>query len=503
MVKKMKNNYLIYLVSFFSGFLSLSLEIIWMRIISFAGMSVPQAFSYTLALFLVGIAIGASIGKKICRKNKKIDSVTIGYVFFIASIVDICLIIMAFLVAKTSIFILISGFFIIICATTRGVIFPLVHHLGTQDKKTGSQISNVYFSNVFGSALAPLLISFIALDYINTQQVYLLICFISLIVSMICLNSKKIKISVFVVCFLLFFTMMLPERIFYELSRNSYQVDKYPVQIIENKHGFIQIYKDKIVFGANVYDGKLNTNIFHNSNGIDRAYLLPILKPDAENILVIGLSTGSWVKVLSMMPNIKKITVIEINPAYLELIKSDPIVSDILKDKRIEIIFDDGRKWVKKNNNNKYDIILINTTWHWRAYASNLLSKDFLSILKNVMHQDSILFYNTTQSADAYFTASKTYPYVYKYKFMLLSSMRPIKLEKKDRIQESLCKLVRYSNQTPIFSTREECSIAANIILSTPLISYEDIIFSEFSNHEPEIITDDNMITEYKYGKGL
>lgn len=252
-----------------------------------------------------------------------------------------------------------------------------------------------------------------------------------------------------------------------------------------------------------MYDGKLNTNIFHNSNGIDRAYLLPLLKPDAENILVIGLSTGSWVKVLSMMPNIKKITVIEINPAYIELIKYDPIVSDILKDKRIEIVFDDGRKWVKKNNNKKYDIILMNTTWHWRAYASNLLSKNFLSTLKNVMHQDSILFYNTTQSADAYFTASKTYPYVYKYKFMLLSSMRPIKLEKNERIQENLCKLVRYSNQIPIFSTREECSIAANIILNTPLISYENIIFSEFSNHEPEIITDDNMVTEYKYGKGL
>ena len=67
----MKNNHLVYIVSFFSGFLSLSLEIIWMRIISFAGMSVPQAFSYTLALFLIGIAIGANIGKKLCKNSNK------------------------------------------------------------------------------------------------------------------------------------------------------------------------------------------------------------------------------------------------------------------------------------------------------------------------------------------------------------------------------------------------------------------------------------------------
>ncbi len=67
--KNMKNNYLIYLISFFSGFLSLAQEIIWMRLISFAGMSVPQTFSYTLALFLLGIAVGAQIGKSICSKN--------------------------------------------------------------------------------------------------------------------------------------------------------------------------------------------------------------------------------------------------------------------------------------------------------------------------------------------------------------------------------------------------------------------------------------------------
>jgi len=65
----MKNNHLIYLVSFFSGFLSLAQEIIWMRLISFAGMTVPQTFSYTLALFLMGIACGASIGKSICKKK--------------------------------------------------------------------------------------------------------------------------------------------------------------------------------------------------------------------------------------------------------------------------------------------------------------------------------------------------------------------------------------------------------------------------------------------------
>ena len=88
---KMNRNTMIYAVSFFSGFLSLAQEIIWMRLISFVGMSVPQTFSYTLALFLIGIASGAHIGKKICQKNKNIKIDFLGQIFIFAAIVDLLL----------------------------------------------------------------------------------------------------------------------------------------------------------------------------------------------------------------------------------------------------------------------------------------------------------------------------------------------------------------------------------------------------------------------------
>lgn len=102
----------------------------------------------------------------------------LGKFFMLAAIVDIILIALVYLFTKNfNISILFLGLCVFICASVRGIIFPLVHHVGTAQSKTGAQISNVYFSNVFGSALAPILISFIALDYLNTQQVYLLICF--------------------------------------------------------------------------------------------------------------------------------------------------------------------------------------------------------------------------------------------------------------------------------------------------------------------------------------
>ncbi|MGA8883148.1 MAG: fused MFS/spermidine synthase [Acinetobacter sp.] len=499
----MKNNKIIYIISFFSGFLSLAQEIVWMRLISFVGMSVPQTFSYTLALFLIGIAIGAHIGKKFCKKNQNLKVDFLGKIFFIAVVTDIFLIL---LVYTYSYFfapsILLLGLCVIICAAVRGIIFPMVHHIGTAVSKTGSQISNVYFSNVFGSALAPLLIGFVALDFLNTQQVYFLICMLTLFVASMCVKNKKIKLSYLVFIIVPGVLMILPEKIFHEFSKNSYQENLYPNFILENKHGIIQIYndrKDKIVFGANVYDGKLNTNIFHNSNGIDRAYLITALKPKAENVLVIGLSTGSWAKVLSLMPSIKKMTIIEINPNYVELIKMYPEVKGLLDDPRVEIVVDDGRKWLKKNDEKKFDIILMNTTWHWRAYSSNLLSQNFIKIIYDRLSENGLVFYNTTQSMNAYTTAHQVFPYVYQYKYFVLGAKQEQHFDLY-QLTKNLCLLKEPLSKVQKFSNEEECLKAAKVINENSLIPYEHI---EFNHRNLEVITDDNMITEFKYGKGL
>lgn len=502
----MNKNKIIYAVSFFSGLLSLAQEIIWMRLISFVGMSVPQTFSYTLALFLIGIAFGANIGKKICQKNNNIEVDFLGKVFIFSALVDFILLGGIYFLAQfMNLSVLILGICVFICALVRGVVFPIVHHLGTHYVKTGAQISNVYFCNIFGSALAPLLISFIALSFLNTQQVYLLVCLITCIIGILCINSSRHQYLAIGLSGLMIFMLSQPERIFHEISKNSYRLNLYPSEILENKHGIVQIYDDhddQVVFGANVYDGKFNTNIFHNTNGIDRAYLLAALQPKAEHILVIGLSTGSWAKVLSYLPHAKKITIIEINPAYISMIKKNSMVQDLLLDDRVEIIIDDGRKWLKKSDKKDFDIILINTTWHWRAYGSSLLSQDFLKIIKNKLDDKGVFLYNTTKSIDAYETASSIFPQVYKYKFMVLAAFRSLSFEE-NKISKSLCQLKNNVNNKMIFKDNFECDAAAKIIIQQGLINYNQLDLSKNIGRKPEIITDNNMIVEYKYGKGL
>lgn len=501
------NQFLIYLLSFFSGFLSLSLEVVWVRMISFSVYSVPQAFSYTLAIFLVGISVGAWFGKQIC-KRRSVDTPLIGQFFLLAGILDLILIALAYPLMNLEImpFAYIAAIFIFVSAAVRGVIFPTVHHLGTEKSKSGKQISNVYFANVAGSALSPVLIGFVVLDFLSTQQVYILICIASVAIAVVCQTRffKTKTLLMTLTMLLMCFTLFIPEKIFHRLSEHVGMPLK---TLVENKHGFIQVYdnqkeKDDEVYGANVYDGKFNTNLFHNTNGIDRAYWLPALQNGVKKVLVVGLSTGSWVRVLSAMPEVEEIIVIEINPDYVKLIQNYAQVAPILRDKRIQIVVDDGRKWLRKHPDTQFDMVLMNTTWHWRAYASNLLSRDFLSLVKPHLKNHGIFAYNSTGSREVFATALSVYPQVYKYKNFVYAMKQPLDiLENQDinRVKGNLARLRWAETQQAVFADDEQLSQAL------AEMTKEDKFQLQTPEMHPniEIITDDNMITEFKYGMGM
>src|SRR5258705_5113462 len=59
-------------LSFVIGFLSLSIEIVWVRIIGFGYETLPPAFSFVLACYLVGIALGAALGKRLCERTQNL-----------------------------------------------------------------------------------------------------------------------------------------------------------------------------------------------------------------------------------------------------------------------------------------------------------------------------------------------------------------------------------------------------------------------------------------------
>jgi SAM-dependent methyltransferase len=126
---------------------------------------------------------------------------------------------------------------------------------------------------------------------------------------------------------------------------------------------------------------------------------------------MIGLASGSWAQVIANHPEVEKLTVVDINPGYLQLIPKYKVVASLLHNPKVTIVIDDGRRWLVRNPEAAYDVIVMNTTYNWRSNTTNLLSVEFLQLAHRHLSPGGVLFYNTTYSARAQFTGVAVFPY--------------------------------------------------------------------------------------------
>ena len=169
-------------------------------------------------------------------------------------------------------------------------------------------------------------------------------------------------------------------------------------RIDENRHGVITVTQDGRIFGGGIYDGAFSVDLVEDRNMIVRPYSISAFHENPKNVLMIGLSSGSWAQVVANHPQVETMTVIDINPGYVDLIADYDAVSSVLENPKVDVVIDDGRRWLNRNPDRKFDFIVMNTTYHWRAHATNLLSVEFLELLRNHLNPGGAAIYNTTDS---------------------------------------------------------------------------------------------------------
>lgn len=286
------------------------------------------------------------------------------------------------------------------------------------------------------------------------------------------------------------------------LAKHDYQPELTFGDLVENRSGVVAVLKDGTVFGGGIYDGRFNTDLINDTNGIFRAFAIAGMHPKPTNVLVIGLSSGSWTQVLANNPAVKDITAVEINPGYLSLISKHPQVQSLLLNPKAHIVTDDGRRWLVSHPGRKFDFILMNTTFNWRANASNLLSREFLTLLRSHLNPGGIAFYNTTWSDEAVATGLSVFPYALRVTDFLAVSDSPFTLDKNLWKQELATYQIDghpvFHLSNPAHQKRFEEVLDQPDELNSPNGVYEsrDSMLKRLAN--APLITDDNMGTEWK-----
>ncbi|MBK8742662.1 MAG: methyltransferase domain-containing protein [Betaproteobacteria bacterium] len=272
-------------------------------------------------------------------------------------------------------------------------------------------------------------------------------------------------------------------------------------QVVENRSGIVHVVRNEkggdSTFGGNLYDGRLNTDLRINSNGIHRVFVLSGLHASPRRVLVIGLSSGAWTSILSRMPGVEHIDVVEVNPGYLEVIKRYELVSGILHDPAIAIHIDDGRRWLRRNGDARYDLIVMNTTWHWRAYSTNLLSVEFLKEMKRHLRPGGIAMYNGTGSPDVVYTAAQVFSFVRKYDTFVYVADHDFLAA----LNANRDRIWRYGPpNAPVFDplAAEDRKAIDDMFGGRRFETVAEV--ARIARRPLEVISDDNLLPEYKYG---
>jgi spermidine synthase len=511
---------LVWFISAVAGFVSLGMEITWMRVAGFYDGNTPQMFGQILGLFLLGIVFGAMLGKRFSQlaADKSQCAQYGALALLLGGIVDCASPSVVALVGKSHWTFSTMAILVLMTATLKAVVFPIVHHLGSDiaDGSTGRSVSRVYFFNIVGSCIAPLLVGFFALDWLGSQRTMIGVgaLAIGLAIVWAACSSARYRLLWPVGLVLAATIVSLAPRTETMLHALA-KTDRNGVEwLLENRHGVIHVTsgKDRVpaVLGGNAYDGMMTTDPVSNLNMTHRLYWLTALHPGPERVLVIGFSGGAWTEILRHFPTVKQIDVVEINKGYIDLVKEKAPYRELLNDPRITFHFDDGRRWLRANPDRQFDLIVMNNTFHWRAYSTNLLSREVMLILKEHMTPRGLLAFNATGSPDALATAAVVFPHAYRWvqsNFIYAANwdFRTLELP---AARDRLIRLVQAMPETNHYSP-EKVGEVVDKWLHTSLLNDGSHgksawilkVQQQLLSERPlEVITDRNMIVEYRYG---
>lgn len=504
-----------------TGFIALAYEVVWYRLYSFASGSKATIFAQLLAFYLFGIAYGSLKVRDACVKGLGND---LRRTLAACSQVVLLGAIAAFLLGPAlahwlAHFAIIPMLPVFVGAALLGAAFPLLSHAAIDPaQKAGRGVSLLYLSNIIGSTLGSFLIGFVVLDVWSTRATSVLLLALGLLVSLVLamLSGWKIRRSLFAAgcaaCVALaafsgpLFSGMYERLLF----KNSYKSGTTFSDLVENRSGVIAVdtnsaqygYPTSTVYGGGVFDGCFNTDILHDSNGLYRAYAFAGMHPAPRHVLMIGLSSGSWAQIVVNDPSVEDFTIVEINNGYLPLIPKYSDVKSILENPKVHIVIDDGRRWLVGHPDRKFDFIVMNSSFHWRANATNLLSTDFLELARAHMNRGGILYYNTTWSDRVLATGATEFPYALRVSNFLAVSDSPFTLDK-DRWRNVLN---RYElDGRPVFDPNNPLE-QARLEQLLHLANEVDVPKGELESHAGmmrrfkgvQLITDDNMGTEWQ-----
>ena len=343
-------------------------------------------FSLVIGLFVSSMGIGAWLSRFI---NKNLEETFIKLQLSIAILGGFSTLILFYAFAYIHNYDAFLYLITISLGSMLGLEIPLIIRILKESFSLKSNISNVFTVDYIGALFASLLFPLVLVPKLGLMQTSFLFGMINLFVGVMAwyifknILSKK-YILYFFISFLLLISGFLKSNeltslIESSLYKNSIIYSKqtqYQKIVITSYKGRLQFYINGAIQFDTIDEYRYHESLVH-----------PIMTSthNHNNILVIGGGDGLAVREILKYKDVKKITLVDLDPVITTIFKTHPLLSKLnhyaFSNKKVTVKNIDAWKFIEKSKE-LYDIIIIDLPDPNNISLSRLYSTSFYHLLK-------------------------------------------------------------------------------------------------------------------------
>ncbi|MDM8553854.1 hypothetical protein QUF75_03895 [Desulfococcaceae bacterium HSG7] len=561
-VRSIKNKYMFYgmksvlrnshwvllLVSFFSGFIVFSYEVLWNHLIAVTLGNSVYSFANMLFAVLLGLLIAALINSGIF---KKVNVIPNGYVTSMIQISAILLCISFLYWDDIPSWLAESGrkipdtvlspfafgelvrlkyciLFITVPSIFLGMIYPfLFRSQWFPDSDSDQTVALMSAINALGSLSGALLTIFVFIPVFGSQSSFKWLAVLFSFIAIVCLIYDFVKnrptltavwrLAPLLQCAIFLACIMLAYTSSWDILELTSGKNVYFSQSHVTKQSKLLFVKEGITDGFVTVVKKQGTSVLltngkfqGNDTGEVLAQIsfamLPILHvPKTDNAAVIGFGTGMSAAVIKAA-GFKSVDIMELSPGIVKAASTcfSHINRNVLKKQGVSLHLADGRTYLLVSDT-IYDLISIEISSIWFAGATNIYSREFYAIAKAKLTDKGVLqqwvqFHHIglTEVLATIATVRSVFPFVSVWIFggqgIILASESPLAVN--DTIKQTI-----EANKEMAYFLNKLNTPGASLekLLSYKLLGMADVdtLYQETVNQGMPLNTDRNRYLEF------
>jgi spermidine synthase len=422
-----------------TAFASLLDEIAWTRVLVMVVGGSTYAFTLVLLMFLLGIGLGSAVvaGRRTARPTTAADAAVAqgitgaGAALLLGFFGALPLYILAVLqhpgfgtTARLALLGVAVGAVVLIPAIGMGLSFPLLADLAApRDAARGADVGAAYALNTLGSIAGAVLTGFVLVVALGTETTLRIGLVVNGVVALVLAiyaargvaegsaEHRALQTRVLVggllgsVALGAAFTAPGWSTRLIDLGPTIYgrqPMDAAGRRAFLTHRGTRQLaFREGWNATVSVWEGlsgrtlRLNGKVDASDHGDMNTQIMLGLapaaaRPEPASALVIGFGSGVTTRVLSQVPGMRRVRVVEIEPAVLAMSGLFQGVNDsVLARRTVEAVVDDARSALQLHDD-RFDVIVSEPSNPWVAGVATLYTPEFFRIVRSRLAEDGV-----------------------------------------------------------------------------------------------------------------